>query len=253
MVTATKQRRRPSLFGRIIGVIGELLITAGVVLGLFIVWQVWWTDIGANRAQSEQVQQLQNEYGEVEQKAAPAQPGPPPAWDSVPALGEPFGVMRIPRFGAEYAYSIANGTDLETVLDKGSFGHYEETQMPGEVGNFALAAHRQTYGAPMRAVEDLQNGDPIVIELPDRFLVYKVVEHEIVLPSAVWTISPDPFAAPEYTGALSDNPERRLLTITTCHPPFVSNERWIVHAEFDYWTLRSDGLPQALIDQNQGE
>ena len=63
--TATTARTKPSLFNRIIGVLGELLITAGIVIALFIVWQIWWTDIEANRAQANEIEQLQQEYGVV--------------------------------------------------------------------------------------------------------------------------------------------------------------------------------------------
>ncbi|MFP7697363.1 class E sortase [Trueperella sp. LYQ143] len=245
-------RRKPSLFINIIGIIGELCITIGLVLTLFIVWQVWWTDIEANREQRAAVEKIQEQFGQVDTtKIAQPQPGPPPDWTKPLAEGETIGVMRIPAFGLTYAYTIQQGTALEEILDKGSFGHYAETALPGQVGNFSTAAHRQTYGAPMLHVDQLEDGDPIVVEIPDAYLVYRVVGHEIVAPDATWTIAPDPFqalAAQQNGGSAPGEPTRRLLTITTCHPPFISNERWIVHAEFEYWTKRSDGIPQPLAD-----
>lgn len=246
------ERRKPSVINRVIGVIGELLITAGLVIVLFIVWQVWWTDIEANRYQSERVEELQQEFGVIAPDAgiAPAQEGPPPEWESEPDYGATLGIMRIPEFGYDYAYTIINGTNMTEILDTGAFGRYEDTALPGQVGNFATAAHRQTYGAPMLHVADLEEGDKIVVETPDTFLVYSIINEQIVLPSEVWTIAPDPFEAHaqmQGTGTLSE-PTRRLLTITTCHPPFVSNERWVVHAEFEYWTKREDGMPEALVD-----
>lgn len=77
---ATTARKKPSLFNRILGVIGELLITAGLIIVLFIVWQIWWTDIEANRAQAQAIEQLQEEYGVItveEAGIAPRQDGPP--------------------------------------------------------------------------------------------------------------------------------------------------------------------------------
>ncbi|NLW14318.1 MAG: class E sortase [Trueperella sp.] len=250
---ATTARKKPSLFNRILGVIGELLITAGLIIVLFIVWQIWWTDVEANRAQAQAIEQLQEEYGVItveEAGIAPRQDGPPPEWSHDPVYGETLGIMRIPEFGYDYGYTILNGTNMTEILDTGAFGRYEDTALPGEVGNFATAAHRQTYGAPMLHVPQLEEGDAIVVETAQGFLVYSIVADEIVLPSAVWTIAPDPFQAYDQLqgrGQLT-NPTRRLLTITTCHPPFVSNERWVVHAEFDYWTKREDGLPEALVD-----
>ena len=49
------QRRKVSPVAAVTGVVGEILITLGLVLLLFIVWQVWWTDIGAHREQAAQV------------------------------------------------------------------------------------------------------------------------------------------------------------------------------------------------------
>ena len=115
---ADQARRKPSLFGRILGVIGELMITAGLVIGLFIVWQIWWTDIEANREQQAAIVTLRQEYGEVaDDGIAEPQPGPPPEWSGPMGVGETIGIMRIPAFGYEYAYTIQNGTDLTTVLD----------------------------------------------------------------------------------------------------------------------------------------
>lgn len=251
--TATTARTKPSLFNRIIGVLGELLITAGIVIALFIVWQIWWTDIEANRAQANEIEQLQQEYGVVtveDSGIAPRQEGPPPEWSGEPAYGDTLGIMRIPAFGYDYGYTIRNGTNMTEILNTGAFGRYEDTALPGEVGNFATAAHRQTYGAPMIDVPDLEEGDAIVVETSDVYLVYSIVSDQIVLPTEVWTIAPDPFQAYEQSQGRGEltAPTRRLLTITTCHPPFVSNERWVVHAEFDYWTKREDGLPEALVD-----
>ncbi|AZR01345.1 class E sortase [Trueperella pyogenes] len=248
--SATHRRQKPSIFARIIGVIGELMITAGLFIGLFIVWQVWWTDIEANHEQSAQISALREEYVKPDDGIAQPQPGPPPEWTGPTGENETIGIMRIPAFGYEYAYTIKNGTSLTKILDKGSFGRYVDTAFPGQVGNFSTAAHRQTYGAPMLNVPDLKEGDAIVVETPETFLVYKIVADEIVRPNAIWTIAPDPFMAHDSltNGTPITEPTRRLLTITTCHPPFVSNERWVVHAEFDYWTKREDGLPKELVD-----
>ena len=38
--------------------LGELLVTAGVVIVLFVVWQLWWTDATAGRAQAATTQTL---------------------------------------------------------------------------------------------------------------------------------------------------------------------------------------------------
>ena len=249
---AKHARNNPSVLSRVVGVIGELLITAGFVIGLFIVWQVWWTDIEANRAQHSKVEQLKEGWqkppsnsGTV--KIGKARTDPPPAVPHTTTVGTAEGLMRIPRFGKDYAHTIEYGTSLKRVLDKGAFGHYEGTAFPGEVGNFATAAHRQTYGAPMRDVDELEAGDPIILETKDAYLVYYMTESSIVSPGQVDVIAPDP----KNPSKPQQKATERYLTITTCHPPFVSNERWIVHAKFSHWVDRKDGIPQELAQSQQ--
>lgn len=247
-----------SLAARITGVIGEILLTAGVVLLLFIVWQLWYTDFVTNREQTAEVSAVEQEFGgavTVEDVGiGERQTGPPPDWATTPAVGDALGIMHIPAFGYDFAYQILNGTDLNTVLNTGAFGHYEDTALPGQVGNFSTAAHRQTYGSPMRNVADLEIGDVFVVETAEAFLVYRMVDEEIVLPNTVRVIAPDPFVARDVEAGRATSvpePSRRLLTITTCHPPFVSNERWVVHGELDHWVKRSDGVPIELVEPAQ--
>lgn len=233
-------KKKPSLFSRIIGVIGELLITAGILLGLFVVWQVWWTDIGANHAQAETIAEETQNWEKSDGIGEPRYDDPPD-FEHTDVEGAFLGVMRIPRFGKDYGYTIEEGTSLEEVLDTGAFGHYPDTAFPGEIGNFSTAAHRQTYGAPMKDVGNLQTNDSIIVETKDAYLVYKMTDSYIVAPTESDVILPVP-REPEAT------PTKRMLTITTCHPPFVSNQRWIVHAEFDHWVDRDDGMPAELVD-----
>lgn len=236
---STSAKRKPSLLWRFVGVVGELLITAGLIIGLFVVWQLWWTDIEANRAQEVAITQTLEQWEAPGPAIGTARTDPPPAFAHVTEEGALLGIMRIPRFGNDYAYTIEEGTNLERVLDTGAFGHYEDTAFPGEVGNFATAAHRQTYGAPMRGVADLEDGDSVIVETADAYLVYKVYESYIVAPSEAEVVLPVP-RHPELEAT------QRLLTITTCHPPFVSNQRWIIHAELDHWVDRNEGIPIEL-------
>lgn len=235
-------KKKPSLFIRMIGVLGEIFITLGVMIGLFIVWQVWWTDILAGREQDQRLQEVTQTWQPPATGIGTKRYDEPPVIDHNTTIGSYEGVMRIPAFGTDYKHTIEYGVNLEEVLDKGAYGHYDETAWPGEVGNFALAAHRQTYGAPMKNVDKLTAGSPIIVETKDAYLVYYVTESYITVPSDSDVIAPVP-NRPEIA------PTERLLTITTCHPPFVSNERWIIHAKLDHWVARSDGIPEELAEE----
>lgn len=226
----------------VIGVLGELLVTAGLVLGLFVVWQLWWTDVEGARAQSEIIAGMDWETAPGT-ATAPENHGPPPVMTE-PEPGTLFAQMYIPRFGDDYVKPVAEGTDKATVLDTIGIGHYVGTAMPGDLGNFAVAAHRTTYGKPFNQIAELKEGDAVVVRTEETWYVYKVTESKIVFPQNVEVIAPVP-------GVTSDEtmPEltKRFITLTSCHPMFSATERYIVHGELEYWSPVGEGEPKELV------
>lgn len=228
-------RRRPSAGSIIVGVFGELLITAGVIIGLFVVWQVYWTDVIGARDAANHIEQFEQNLPPVPDAVAPENRDDAP----VATLKEgSIGTLFVPRWGDDYQVPITEGVGLD-VLNNGYVGHYPDTQLPGEVGNVAIAGHRQSYGKPFRHVDDLKEGDPLIVMTADSFYVYRVIDHEIVDPSQTRVIAANPYDP----GAPAED---QLLTLTTCHPLWSIKERWIVHAELDYWVDRSEGRPADL-------
>lgn len=246
-VAVTPPKTRPSIGRKIVGVIGEILITLGLILAGFIVYQVWWTGVLADRAQEEAVGQFASQL-EENWTIGESRRDDPPAFDKDPAPAETYGLIHIPRFGEEWVRTIAEGVDTQSVLHTGAYGHYENTAQPGELGNFSLAAHRAGYGDPLIGVEELEDGDPIIIETEDRYYVYRIMDREIVYPQDVRVISEDPIAARNGEPITAN---KRYLTLTTCHPLYVSNQRYIVYSELDYWVDREDGLPIDLVPMDE--
>ncbi len=227
----------------VFGVVGELLITAGVVVLLYVVWQLWVGDAiqGAqnNAAGAELSQEWDSlpvpEPTPVEEEAEAAAP----VIADEPSDGELFGVMRIPRFGEDYAVPMAGGVSRAVTLDPIGIGHYPGTPMPGDIGNVALAAHRTTYGAPFNRIAELQLGDAIVIETSDGWYTYRFRTLEYVTPSQVDVLD----AVPQ----LSATPDgERYLTMTSCSPMFSLAERIVAYSVFDSFQPRADGPPAAL-------
>ena len=230
-----------------VGVLGELLITLGVLLGLFVGWQLWWTDVVAGREQA----QIAEELGWV--RAAPLPDGgtevvepavPPERRDAAPVIEEPavavgFAALQVPRWGSDYLRTISQGTSRSEVLDDLGIGHYEGTAMPGAVGNFAVAGHRTTYNKPFNRVEELVVGDALVVQTQDTWYVYKVTSTEIVRPTDIEVIAP----VPHQPDAV---PTEAQMTLTTCHPMFSARERFIVYSTLDYWMPIADGTPVEL-------
>jgi sortase A len=234
-----------------VGVVGELLITAGVLLGLFVVWQLFWTDVVAERAHDEIVQELgwaRTADGVPDADPAPAAPedSSPERRDAAPVLPEQphattFATLSVPRWGPDYVEPISEGVTRRDVLDVLGIGRYPGTAMPGEIGNFAVAAHRTTYGKPFNRVAELQVGDPLVVQTQDAWYVYRVTSSQIVMPEDVQVIAP----VPDEPGV---EPTEAMITLTTCHPMFSARERFIVHGELDYWMPTSEGTPVELAD-----
>lgn len=245
--------RRSTAAAAVVGVVGEVLITLGVLLGLFVAWQLWWTDVVADRAQADVIDELAWEPYVYSGPMPTAITPPPVERDPVrrdmppPTMDEPehlttFATMYVPRWGPDDVNPISQGTSKTDVLDVLGVGHYEGTAMPGGVGNFAVAGHRTTYGAPFNGVEDLEIGDPIVVQTETTWYVYRVSSTQIVLPHQVEVLA----AVPDQPGI---EPTEAVMTMTTCHPMYSARERYIVHATLDYWMESADGPP---VELNEG-
>ncbi len=249
---ARGRRRGRDVFFAAVGVVGELMITAGVLLGGFVVWQLWWTDVEGDRAQARIVESL--DWVEPVPVADPAVPAAPTV--AVPGVGEPpvpaepahastFATLVVPRWQGEPERPISQGVDRATVLDPLGLGHYPGTAMPGAVGNFAVAGHRTTYGKPLNRIEELVVGDPLVVRTPDAWFVYRVTSTQVVTPADVEVIAPNP-ADPQAP------PTARAITLTTCHPMFSARERYVVHGELAYWASAAGPAPAELGSPDPG-
>ncbi|MBX6389538.1 MAG: class E sortase [Frankia sp.] len=212
--------------------VGELLITAGVLVALFLGYQLWVTDLLQARTQARLHDKLTETWSEPA-TPAPAEPEElPPAVRPDPAPGEGFAVLRIPRFGDDYAPVIVEGV-TDAALRDGP-GHYPGTAMPGEIGNFVVSGHRTTYGKPFDRLDELKPGDPIVVEVQDRYYVYRMTRSEVVTPDRIDVIEP----VPEQPGAA---PTEAAITMTTCHPKFSAKNRLIVFGELDKTVMKTPG------------
>ena len=139
-------------------------MTGGLVVLLFVVYELFVTDVLTDRRQD----QLKRDLRQGWTAEAEARPAP-----RVSILGDAFAVLHIPRLGADYEQVVLEGT-AEEQLAQGP-GHYEGTALPGEQGNVALAGHRVGQGSPFLDLDRLRPGDPIVIETADRWFVYRVL------------------------------------------------------------------------------
>ena len=130
-------------------ILGELLLTAGAVLLLFAFYEAFWTNVESGKLQEQAQEQLDETWQNPRKQLSPK-------------LGEAFARMYIPAFGDDFQFAIVEGTDENDLL-RGP-GRYEQTQMPGEEGNFAVAGHRVGKGAPFNDLGSLETCDAIAVE-----------------------------------------------------------------------------------------
>ncbi|MFF3755055.1 class E sortase [Streptomyces sp. NPDC002018] len=211
--------------------VGELFITFGVLMLLFVTYQLWWTNIRADQYAGKETNKIQESWTKDRQ---------PGAFEP----GQGFAIMHIPKL--DVVVPIAEGISKAKVLDRGMVGHYAEgglkTAMPSEKqGNFAVAGHRNTHGEPFRYINQLQPGDEIIVETRDAYYTYDMTSIlPQTSPSNVSVIGPVPpgsgFRAPG-----------RYITLTTCTPEFTSTYRMIVWGKMVEERPRSEGKPDALV------
>jgi len=244
---AAKPRRRVTLTG----VLGELLVTAGVLVLLFVGWQnvfnTWVLSGQQNKAAAQLGRQWLEQGGGSEpaptQAAGGATSAPPltavPVENS-PAHANAFAVVYVPRFGSDWKRTIREGITRD-VLDSydAGVGHYPSTPMPGAVGNFAVAAHDTGYGNTFVHIQNLQVGDRIYVQTKDGFYTYVFRNYIYVQPQAVQVLLPVPLK-PDAKAA------DRILTMTTCNPPYHTKERLIAYAVMESF---SKTVPAAITAQ----
>lgn len=230
--TPGPRRSRPKglALARVLGAVGRTFIAAGLIILLFVVYQLWGTGVITARAQDD----LRTRFEAMLAEAPTPTTAPPttattaggedegeqPATTTTTALpplpppppGDPMARIEIPKIGVDWI--VVEGVDLGE-LTKGP-GHYPDTPMPGQVGNVAIAGHRTTHGAPFYRVNELQQGDEIVVTTAQGAFTYEVQFTQIVTPTQWEVVAPT---------------EDAQLTLTSCNPRYSSRQRIVVRAK----------------------
>ena len=242
-----RRRNAPRRGLSVVGVIGDLLVTAGVLVLLFVVWQLWIGDVIIGSQFKNEARDIMDSWAADPLPPAPSAtgtPGVPPTADP-PAMAQPddaqiFGVVRIPRLGSDYQFRLAGGVSASRTLDPIGLGHYPDTAMPGQLGNFAIAGHRGSHGAPFADLPSLHIGDAIVVETETGWYTYRYRNLEYVRPDAVDVLLPLP-QQPQIEAT------DRIITMTTCSPRYGFSERAIAYGVFESYTPRTDAGPPASL------
>jgi sortase A len=193
---------------------GEVLITLGVLILGFLAYMYWGTAAREGDAQRAFAGQLGQQWSAANQSlTALANPA-----DAV--LGRPFALIRIPKFGATWQFAVVQGA-RPPQLALGP-GHVPGTALPGMVGNFAVAGHRVTAGHPFWSLPSLGVGDIVYVETIAGTYEYAVTG------KPMWVAADDPAVLAADPGRPGQVPNRRMLTLITCDPPWTGTSRVIV-------------------------
>ncbi|MFJ4899213.1 MULTISPECIES: class E sortase [unclassified Streptomyces] len=205
-----RARRHP--VATAVSVFGELLITAGLVLGLFVVYSLWWTNVLADREAAKQGHTVRDRWADG-----------PGALDTKDGIG----FLHVPSM-KNGEVLVKKGTDTENLND-GIAGYYTDpvkSALPSaEKGNFALAAHRDGHGAKFHNIDKVRTGDAVVFETKDTWYIYKVFKE---LPE---TSKYNVDVLQEVPKGSGKKKPGRYITLTTCTPVFTSKYRYIVWGE----------------------
>jgi LPXTG-site transpeptidase (sortase) family protein len=222
----------------IIRTAGETMITFGLILLLFAAYEVWGKAIIVSDHQRDLDSQLTQDWDNPGDNPVVA---PSPGATGAPqptALPAPPGGsiarLYIPRLGKHWV--VVQG--VQPVDIRYAPGHYPDTALPGQIGNFSVAGHRSP--AIFWDLDRMQNGDKIVVETKSTYFVYTMTSREIVVPTALEVVAP----VPDQPGVA---PTKAMLTLTTCNPKYNNYQRLIVHAVLQRQQPRSAGLPTEAI------
>jgi sortase A len=189
----------------------------GLIILLFVAWQLWGTAIAQHHDQSQLRTQFESIVRVHRTTAHPKPAALIPASAAVLEPHEGSGVARlqIPALGVDQI--VVAGTSTSD-LSRGP-GHYTGTAMPGQEGNVAIAGHRTTDGAPFNRLGQLTVGDRVILTTLDgEQLTYRV--------------SQDPLAVAPSDVAVLNNFGDNRITLTTCTPEFSASQRLIVVGRF---------------------
>ncbi|MCB1260138.1 MAG: class E sortase, partial [Acidimicrobiales bacterium] len=234
------------MLAKILGVIGRLMIGAGVLILLFVAYQLWGTGLQTQAAQNDLRTEFDQQLAEARAQADAAgstttstttepvapvstlpdgtaeNPGdlgrPAEEADLGIQWGDPIGRILIDKIGVDFVY--IEGVELSLLQD--GPGHFPETSFPGQPGNAALAGHRTTFMAPFNRIDELSAGDLVQVETVQGTFTYEVMAqpdglgHRIVGPDAI-----------EITEDKGDD----RLTLMACHPKYSAAQRIVVEAK----------------------
>lgn len=202
---------------KLIATLGELLLIAAALLGLFLLYQVWFSNFRADLAATEIATEIEREFSDP---SSPAKESAPVIESTVDGTSEPkraIGLLYIPKLKSD-VWKTPIISDVSGRALSIGVGHYPMTALPGDPGNFAIAGHRATNGEPFARFERLAKGDLVYVQTKAGFFTFELFENQKIQEREVWVLDSNP-------KGLAEGVES-LITLTSCDPRWNSTRRW---------------------------
>ena len=235
----------------VVGGIGRILITLGLLMFSFVAYQLWGTGIQTAQAQRTLSREFEQALATTQPPTTtlapstteapttdvtvPVDPATPTTTAApvlapakpIPEEDKAVARLEIPRMGLNRI--VVEGATADA-LTKGP-GHFPETPLPGQLGNAAIAGHRTTHLHPFFDIDKLQPGDQIFVTTFNGRYVYQVTGTEVVDPSDYADVIP------------TTDVTKATLTLVSCTPRYSATNRIVVRA--DLVPDLSDALTEA--------
>lgn len=159
-----------------------------------------------------------------------------------PATYEEFGVLYVPRWGKDYVAPILEGDRSTEVSSWHGVDHYPGSQMPGELGNFALTGHngRNDTGR-FSHLNQNEVGDFVYVETADGWYSYRLTAFEAIDPSENDVLLPVPRQQ-------NVKPTKSIITLISCTRMWWGTTgRYVAYGDFVQFTPRADGPPADVV------
>lgn len=219
---------------KLLHVAGELLVTLSALIFLYLIYNAWFSNVTAQAQTAELAEEIQQIY-----QLHDAKPLSPSESTPVVVSGEqvsPIGLLYIPRLQDKvWGLPIVDGVGARE-LSLG-VGHYISTELPGQLGNFAIAGHRATHGEPFAYFERLKTGDLVYVRTQQGWFEYQLFEQKKIKESETWVLADSPDGLEIAEGSA-------LITLTTCDPRWNSYQRWA------WWGVLTNTYEQSPLEDN---
>ena len=94
--TTPAKKKRSNIFWNIVGVVGELLITFAIIVGLFSVWQLYWTTYEVAGQVSQTIASYEEEHQPAKRTLGEVRTDDPPEFTREVGDGEVYGLVHVP-------------------------------------------------------------------------------------------------------------------------------------------------------------